>query len=271
MVLLDTPKPQPLALVDHPQAFIEVSNEREDRREKLLRNLDGLRSAKADRHANDNEKSRLFLLIGFVISMGLALLAFEWKFYDPKELISLGAIQSDFNEILDIPLTEQAPPPPPQNMAVPNLVAVADEVLVSEIDLKIDVEITEGELLKDVVYEEVLFEPEAEKVEEIFDIVESPATPVGGMQAFYEYVAANLKYPASALRLGVSGKVFVQFVIEKDGSITDVKVLKGIEDACDAEAIRVVKSAPKWEPGRQRGRAVRVYQRLPIVFVFRED
>ncbi len=271
MVLLENPKPQPLALVDHPHTFLEVSNEREQRKVTLLRNLDGLRAAKADRHANDHEMSRLFLLIGLVVSLGLSLVAFEWRFYEPKELLSLGAIQNDFNEILDIPLTEQAPPPPPQNMAVPNLVAVADEVLINEIELKIDVEITESELLKDIVYEDVLFEPEAEKVEEIFDIVESPASPVGGMQAFYEYVASNLKYPASALRLGVSGKVFVQFVIEKDGSITDVKVLKGIEDACDAEAVRVVKSAPKWEPGRQRGRAVRVYQRLPIVFVFRED
>lgn len=269
MILLDTPKPQPLTLADKHGAFMKVTNE-EYNRAHAVKTLDDLIAIKNARHALDHERSRLFFFVGLVLSLGVILLAFEWKSYDPKGIVDLGTLTNDFNEILEIPVTEQAPPPPPQKVTVPNLVAVSDEVLVNEIEVEIDAEISQSDLIQDVVYEDVFIEPEEEKVEEIFDIVETPATPVGGMQAFYDYVAENLKYPDNALRIGVSGKVFVQFVVEKDGTLTDVKVLKGIHESCDSEAVRVVRNAPKWEPGKQRGRAVRVYQRLPIVFVFKE-
>lgn len=105
-----------------------------------------------------------------------------------------------------------------------------------------------------------------EEVEEVFTIVEESAEPIGGMDAFYKYVQKNLKYPAQARRMGVEGKVFVQFVIDKDGSITDVKVVKGIGAGCDEEAVRVIESAPKWKPGKQRGRPVKQRIVLPISF-----
>jgi protein TonB len=96
--------------------------------------------------------------------------------------------------------------------------------------------------------------------------VENQPAPVGGYEAFYKYIGKNIKYPDQARRMGVEGKVFVQFVVDKDGSITDVQVLKGIGSGCDEEAIRVVKSAPKWTPGKQRGRPVRVRMSVPIAF-----
>ena len=82
-------------------------------------------------------------------------------------------------------------------------------------------------------------------------MVEQTAAPQGGMPAFYEYVGKKLKYPAQARRMGIEGKVFVEFVIERDGSITDVKAIKGIGAGCDEEAVRVLQSAPKWKPGKQ--------------------
>ncbi|MDE7357323.1 MAG: energy transducer TonB, partial [Bacteroidales bacterium] len=88
----------------------------------------------------------------------------------------------------------------------------------------------------------------------------------GGDEAFYQYIAANIRYPVVAMESGISGRVYVTFVVEKDGSITDVKVLRGIGGGCDEEAVRVVKAMPKWKPGKQRGRPVRVLYRVPINF-----
>ncbi|MEQ8685851.1 MAG: M56 family metallopeptidase [Imperialibacter sp.] len=105
-----------------------------------------------------------------------------------------------------------------------------------------------------------------EGVEEIFTVVEDQPTPPGGMQAFYAYIGRELSYPKQARQLGVEGKVFVQFEIEKDGSITNIQTLKGIGAGCDMESERVIAGSPKWNPGKQRGRAVKVRMILPITF-----
>ena len=96
--------------------------------------------------------------------------------------------------------------------------------------------------------------------------MEETATPKGGMSAFYKYVGDKMKYPAQARRMGIEGKVFVEFVINRDGSITDVKAIKGIGAGCDEEAVRVVQSAPPWNPGKQRGKPVRQRYVVPITF-----
>lgn len=99
-------------------------------------------------------------------------------------------------------------------------------------------------------------------------VEEAPQFP-GGLPAFYKYIGENIKYPPLARESGIQGRVFIQFVVEKDGSITDVKVLKGIGYGCDEEALRVVKNSPNWSPGKQNGKAVRVQYNLPIVFQLR--
>jgi len=96
--------------------------------------------------------------------------------------------------------------------------------------------------------------------------VEKRAEPPGGYQSFYRYIGNNLKYPLKARRLGIEGKVFVEFVIQKDGSLTDLNVIKGICEACDAEAIRVIGASKKWSPGVQRGKIVKQRFVLPIGF-----
>jgi len=101
---------------------------------------------------------------------------------------------------------------------------------------------------------------------EVFTIVEDTATPTGGMDEFYKYVAHNLKYPAQARRLGVEGKVFIEFVVQTDGSITDVKTINGIGAGCDQEAIKVIQSSPNWTPGKNKGVVVKQRVVLPISF-----
>jgi protein TonB len=101
-----------------------------------------------------------------------------------------------------------------------------------------------------------------EKAETVFEIVEETAKP----QGFYEYVRKNLKYPRQAKRMGVEGKVFLEFIVNKDGSIVDAKVLRGIGGGCDEEALRIIKSSPKWKPGKQRGQEVRQRMTFPLIF-----
>ncbi|WPP51619.1 energy transducer TonB [Catalinimonas niigatensis] len=213
--------------------------------------------------ADLNKKTGLHLSIGLVISLAVITLAFEWKSYDDQSLVDLGVVDDDFEDVMDIPPTEQPPPPPPK-IQQPEIIEVPDEEEIEdEIEIDLDVEITEDTQIEEMVFEEA---PEEEVSDEIFMVVEDQPEPQGGIQAFYEYVSKNMKYPSQARRMGVEGKVFVQFVVNTDGSLTDVQAIKGIGAGCDEEAVRVIQGAPKWKPGKQRGRAVRVRMVLPITF-----
>jgi len=208
-------------------------------------------------------KSSFYMSIGLMISLLFTVVAFEWKSYDDNDLVNLGALDADFEELQDIPITEQPPPPPPQ-VTPPEIIEVPDEQEIEEeIEVNLDVEVTEETVIEDVVFDEA---PEEEAADEIFQFVEDQPSPLGGMKAFYAYVGKNMKYPAQARRMGIEGKVYVTFVVGKDGALTDVRVLKGIGAGCDMEAIRVLSGAPKWKPGKQRGRPVRVRMQLPIIF-----
>jgi len=221
--------------------------------------MESKKSPKADL----TKKTGLFFNIGLVITLALVIAAFEYPVYDDNTVDLKNAIDDNFEDIMEIPPTEQPPPPPPE-IQQPDIVEVPDEEEIEEeIEFNLDVEVTEETVIEEIVFEE---EPEEEVAEEVFTIVEDQPTPRGGMAAFYEYVQKNLKYPAQARRMGIEGKVFVQFVVDKDGSITEVTSVKGIGAGCDEEAVRVLKQAPKWNPGKQRGRAVKVRMILPITF-----
>lgn len=123
-----------------------------------------------------------------------------------------------------------------------------------------------GEILK---AKEVIAEPEPPKHEEenkVFDIVEQQPMFPGGPAALMKYLSEHTKYPVVAQENGVQGRVTVQFVVEKDGSISDVHVLRGVDPSLDKEAVRVVKSLPRWTPGKQNGITVRVNYRVPVLF-----
>lgn len=123
-----------------------------------------------------------------------------------------------------------------------------------------------GEILK---AKDVIAEPEPPKHEEenkVFDFVEQQPLFPGGPAALMKYLSENTKYPVVAQENGVQGRVTVQFVVEKDGSISDVHVLRGVDPSLDKEAVRVVKSMPRWTPGKQNGITVRVNYRVPVLF-----
>jgi len=213
--------------------------------------------------ADLTNKSSLFLSIGLVISLLLAITAFSYRVYDDTSVKDLGKNDAVAEEILEVPPTEQLPPPPPK-IQQPQIIEVPDEKKIEEeIDINMDTEVTEETKVEEIRIEAV---EEKEDPNQIFLVVEETAAPIGGMPAFYEFVGKKLKYPAQARRMGVEGKVFVEFVIERDGSITDVKAIKGIGAGCDEEAVRVLQSAPKWKAGKQRGKPVRQRMVLPIAF-----
>ncbi len=214
-----------------------------------------------------NRKRGLFMNIGLIISLSLTISAFEWKFYDDLQTIDLGSLESEFVEEIYLPTIPEVPPPPPvvQN---PVIIEVDDKVEIPDVELVINIEdqLTEPvELVLPPVDAPVPAHIK-EEVVDTFLIVEQMPEPQGGMKAFFDYIGKNIKYPKQARRVGIEGQVVVQFVIDKDGNLRNFKIIKGIGGGCDEEALRVMRSAPAWKPGKQRGRPVMVRMSLPIVF-----
>lgn len=222
---------------------------------------------KQDKSTNDHILSRLFFGIGLCMSLLFIITAFEWKFYDKGNNLSLGSLSSEFNDIIDVPPTEQPPPPPPK-IEQPKIIEVSDEQEIKEtIPIVLDIEMKEEQVIEQKIFEDVNMDDiEDEKADEIFTVVEEQPSPKGGIKAFYEYVAKNLSYPSAARRMNIEGRVYIAFIVEKNGSLTDVKSIKGIGGGCDEEAVRIIEGAPKWNPGKQRGRPVRVKMVLPVLF-----
>lgn len=221
---------------------------------------------KKSEKADLTRKTGLFFNVGLVVSLLIAVAAFEYKEAEDTNLDDLARNNNIFEEIIEVPPTEQPPPPPPK-VQQPQIIEVPDEeVIEEEIEIDMDNEITEETKVEVITIQPQ--EVEKEDPNEIFLVVEETAAPVGGMNAFYEYVGKQMqgKYPAQARRMGIEGRVFVEFVVEKDGSLTDVKAIKGIGAGCDELAVKVVQGAPKWKPGKQRGKPVRQKMVLPIVF-----
>ena len=222
--------------------------------------MEAKKSPKADLEG----KKVIFIQIGLVIALAATLLAFEWKSYD-KSIEGFGErIVEDVPEEI-IPITEQKvkPPPPPPPQKVIKINIVEDDVEVEE-DLLIDAEADENTEIEEYIPIEV--EEEVVSEAPIFTVVESMPEFKGGMAKLYTYLGNNIKYPVMAKESGIQGKVYVTFVVERDGSITDVRVLRGIGGGCDEEAIRVVAGMPSWKPGKQRGKPVRVQYNLPVRF-----
>jgi len=212
-----------------------------------------------------NRQRTLFLQIGLVFALAVVFLAFEWKTYEKSEstLASSGPVQID-EEIVQITQQEQ-PPAPPKAPEVTTILEIVDDDVVVEDEINVDIEARADQAVQS--YVPVLTEEEPAPVaEEIFTFVEEYPEFPGGDKALREYILNNIKYPEVARTSGITGTVYVQFVVEKDGSISDVKVVRGIGGGCDEEAVRVVKSMPRWKPGKQRGQPVRVYFTLPIEF-----
>jgi protein TonB len=214
--------------------------------------------------ADLENKKGIFFEVGLIVALLLVFAAFEYKNYD-KQTIDLK--QRAVEEIQEemIPITEQKvkPPPPPPPKQVTQIKIVEDDVEVDE-DIDIDVDADETTEVEEYIPPE---DDEEEIVEaEIFTVVESMPEYPGGMGSLMKYLAENIKYPPLAKESGIQGRVFINFVVEPDGTISNVKVLRGIGGGCDEEAVRVVEKMPKWKPGKQRGKNVRVSYNLPVKF-----
>ena len=226
---------------------------------------------KKSESASLENKRLLFVEIGMVVALGIVLLAFEWSSKDAK----VAALDAGNQEIIEeelVPITNETPPPPPEMNQIPvlsdQLDIVDDEVKVDDIDFSSEDDKNLGVEAMDYV-EEV---KEEEFVEEAipFQLVEKkPKFQGGDANAFSKWVNQRLVYPEIAKENGVQGRVMLQFQVNPDGSVTNVKVLRGVDPSLDKEAVRVVSSSPKWEPGRQRDRAVKVTYTFPVIFQLR--
>lgn len=216
--------------------------------------------------ANLENKRSLFLQIGLVMALAIVLLAFEWKTYEKIEY-DLGEAEIPNIEEEIIPITRQKEkPPPPKKPQTTELEVVEDDKEIED-EVEINVEVDQETEMEEYVPPPMEEEEEEVVEKEIFTVVEQMPEFPGGQAKMMKYLAENIDYPQMAREVGVQGTVFVTFVVEPNGSITNVKVLRGIGSGCDEEAIRVVKSMPKWNPGKQRNKPVRVQFNLPVRFI----
>lgn len=200
---------------------------------------------------------RLFLNIGFVLSLTIIVFAFNWTQCD-QTLASLTGRLAIPDEIeVEPPQTKQEPPPPPPEVI--EIEEVPDEEILED----------EPEIQETEATEEMELPPDEPEEPEIFVIVEEMPSFPGGEQKLYSFLTNNIKYPKIASNQGIEGNVVLTFVVTETGSITDIKVLRDIGGGCADEAIRVVKLMPKWNVGKQRGKPVKVQFNLPIGFTLR--
>ena len=206
-----------------------------------------------------DQKRGYFLNIGLCISLSLLLFAFEWKTeISHHRIIDESDILFGEENIPEVPLTFQTPPPP--KIINPVIEIVPDIIDIPDGDIVIDLG---TEATPDIVLEGP---PVVEPADVLLDFSEVMPQPVGGMESWNAYLSKNMKYPTQARRMGVEGTVYVSFVVNKYGKIEDVEVIRGIGAGCDEEAIRVIQEAENWIPGRNGGLPVKVKMRVPIRF-----
>ncbi len=218
---------------------------------------------KKSKEASLEDKKITYVLVGLAFVLSICYVAFEWT---EKEVTKyeVSDMEFAFEEELDIQQTQQEttpPPPPPPVKEVEVLNVVEDDVETET--LQISSEDNDADTV--VIAPPVAAEEEEEEV--VFVIVETMPEFPGGQQALFKYLSENVKYPAIAQENGIQGRVICQFVVNKDGAIVDVEVVRsGGDPSLDKEALRVIKSMPKWKPGKQRGKAVRVKYTVPVNF-----
>jgi len=223
--------------------------------------------AKKNPKADLENKKGLFLEVGLVVILVIALVAFNMKSYDNEKVeISQRTAIDEIDETIIQTAEDTPPPPPPETPEVVTELTIVEDDAVIENELGI-VDMSEKTAVNEEVVQVVVEEEVEEVEEEIFTVVENDPEFPGGMEALYKYLGTSIKYPALAKENNITGKVYVTFVVEKDGSIANPRILRDIGGGCGQEAIRVVKAMPKWTPGKQRGKAVRVQYNLPVSFV----
>ena len=218
--------------------------------------------------ANIETQKTTFLLMGLVVALAVLFVGFEWSSTISK--LDETVIVQDVLAEEEIEITQRdptpPPPPPPPEPEVPEIIDVVEERVENQIDLS---SLEDDQSRAQVATYTPPPPPKAveeEATEEIFVVVEQQPEFPGGMSALMKFLSDNIKYPVIAQENGIQGRVITTFVVERDGSITDINVVRGQDPSLDKEAVRVIKTMPRWKPGQQRGKPVRVRFTLPVQF-----
>ena len=210
------------------------------------------------------------ILMGMIVGLAVLFVGFEWGSKDVQVVTAdEGVADIIAEEEIEITRPENTPPPPPP----PPAPAVTEVLNVVEDDVELeqqeiissedDATAAQTETFVAPVVEE---EEEEESAQQIFTVVEKQPEFPGGTAELFKYLSKAIKYPVIAQENGIQGRVVCSFVVNRDGSIVDIQVMRGVDPSLDKEAIRVISEMPKWKPGEQRGKPVRVRFILPVQF-----
>ena len=222
--------------------------------------------------ANLENKKLLFLEIGLIVALVAVFVAFEWQ-TEEQQIIEL----EDTTQVIEveevIATQTETPPPPPSAPKMPVLsdqIDIVDDEIVVDDNLFLNLEDDSNMGVEIMDYVESVEEEVIEEEAIPFQLVEEKPSFMGGdANEFSKWVNQRLVYPEIAKENGVQGRVTLQFTVESDGRVTNVKVLRGVDSSLDQEAVRVVSSSPRWTPGKQRDRAVKVTYTFPVIFQLR--
>jgi len=222
---------------------------------------------KKNEKANLENKKSLFLQIGLILALIICIVALEWTSGQRRDSIFDGMTEEAIEEE-QIPVTEETPPEemPPPEVTVTDLFEIVEDDVVIENEVRFeDDETSEDKVVE--IYAPVLQAEEEETEDEIFVIVEDmPKFRGGDINKFREWVQKRVRYPELAAENGIQGRVFISFVVETNGNVSNVTVTRSVDSLLDEAAKEAVAASPKWEPGMQRGRPVRVRYSIPIIF-----
>ncbi|SEG07380.1 energy transducer TonB [Algoriphagus boritolerans] len=198
---------------------------------------------------------------GLILSVSAVLLAFEWKAFEDKPLLEFTSDNTHWEDDL-IPLTIQTPPQTPPPMVAPEIKIMEDDIKIDDV-ITIDINLPDSEVIPEIKLDgpPIIDEPEV-----IMDFTEVQAQFIGGMDAWYAYLRNNLTYPKQPQRMGIEGTVFLRFVINTDGSIQDVEVVRSVDPLLDEAAVTVIQNSPKWKAALHHARPVRSRMTIPIKF-----
>ena len=221
---------------------------------------------KKTKKADLEKKRTLFLEIGFVLALLFVFVAFEWTKQDVN-FGSLGELPELLGEEEIIPITRQEmqkPPEPPK----PQKIILELNIVEDDVELEDEFEIEDFEASQDEEIEIIVMEEEEDEGPMLFFLVEDkPSFQGGGPEEFRNYIMSNITYPKIAMENGISGTVYVSFIVDKTGNYSNLVIDRGVDNSLDSAVINAIKKAPKWKPGAQRGKPVPVSMSIPIKFI----
>ncbi len=217
--------------------------------------------------ADLQNKKGLFLQIGLVVALLITIGLFTYSVTEKKvDEIDMGIAMIE-EEITEITTQDEKPPEPPKQQQV----AVVDVLNIVKNDVEVNTDLDFSEFDEDEVIVQTAVVEEVAVSDEPFLVVEDmPKFQGGDINTFRNWVQGRLRYPAIASENGISGRVTLTFVIEKDGSLTNIAVLQSPDRSLSEEAMRVLKTSPKWTPGKQRNMPARVRYNLPVTFTIQQ-